>query len=75
MINMTITEFAELDHRLKKAEQKLNQYIKEISIIKEKMNETSGILDHNSPQPRSYFYDEHTPYFDVIGEYDPKIKK
>lgn len=73
---MTISEFAELDHRLKKAEQKLNQCIKEITIIKERMNELSGTLndDHHDEQ-YSHYYDNHTPYFDVIGENFQKTDK
>lgn len=73
---MTITEFSELDHRLKKAEQKLNQVTKEISRIREMIDEISGTKDNDvSCDQYSHYFDGHTPYFGVIDENDVKILK
>ncbi len=73
---MTIAEFSELNHRLKKAEQKLNQVAKEISYIRKMIDEISGVKDNDMSRDQySHYFDGHTPYFDVMGEDDVKILK
>ena len=72
---MTITEYAELDKQVKELESKIDECVRELNVIKSKMTEFSGTLNHESSHQYSYFFDDHTPYFDILGENAPKNKR
>ena len=72
---MTITEYAELEHRVKKLEAKINRCVSELNQIKSSLVEFTGELSQTNEEQPCYFFDDHTPYFDVLGENIPKNRQ